>query len=112
MELLRPDQQRAATLTLAEAFANDPLLEIVAPDPGRRAKVRPAFMAVPMAFGMRYGRVCAKDDASAVAIWLHPGSGPISVGRTAGRRPMLVSWPPLRSIIGLSSCSTVLAIGG
>jgi hypothetical protein len=41
VEPLRPDQQRAAAPTLAEAFATDPLLEIVAPDPVRRAKVGP-----------------------------------------------------------------------
>jgi hypothetical protein len=46
VEPLRPDQQRAATAASAEAFANDPLLEVVAPDPVRRAKVGPAFMAV------------------------------------------------------------------
>ena len=34
MEPLRPDQQRAATLTLAEAFATDALLELLAPDAG------------------------------------------------------------------------------
>src|SRR3972149_4616266 len=33
MEPLRPDQQRAATLTLAEAFATDALLELLAPAP-------------------------------------------------------------------------------
>ena len=41
MEPLRPDQQHAATLTLAEAFATDPLLEIPAPDPARRVKLGP-----------------------------------------------------------------------
>lgn len=81
MEPLRPDQQRAATLTLAEAFANDPLLEIAAPDPVRRERVGPAFLGVPLAYGMRYGRVWTNDDASAVAIWLHPESGPMSTPR-------------------------------
>jgi ribosomal protein S18 acetylase RimI-like enzyme len=81
VELLRPDQERAATLTLAEACANDPLLEIVAPDPARRLKVGAAFLAVPLAYGMRYGKVWSNDDASAVAVWLHPESGPMSMPR-------------------------------
>jgi len=38
VEPLRPHQQRAAALTLAEAFASDPLFEILAPDPARRVK--------------------------------------------------------------------------
>jgi ribosomal protein S18 acetylase RimI-like enzyme len=81
VERLRPDQQRAAALTLAEAFANDPLLEILAPDPVRRAKLGRPMMGVLLAYGMRYGRVWANDDASAVAIWLHPESGPMTMPR-------------------------------
>ncbi len=46
MESPRPDQQRAATLTLAEAFATDPLLEILAPDPARRVKLGDDLRAV------------------------------------------------------------------
>jgi ribosomal protein S18 acetylase RimI-like enzyme len=81
VEPLRPDQQRAASLTLAEAFANDPLLEILAPDPARRVKLGPLMMGVLLAYGMRYGRVWSNDDASAVAIWLHPESGPMKMPR-------------------------------
>ena len=81
MEPLRPDQQRAAALTLAEAFSADPLLEILAPDPARRVKLGPSMMAVLLAYGLRYGHVWADDDASAVAIWLHPESGPMTMRR-------------------------------
>jgi ribosomal protein S18 acetylase RimI-like enzyme len=81
VEPLRPDQQRAATLTLAEAFANDPLLEILAPDPARRVKLGSPMMSMLLAYGMRYGQVWSTDDASAVAIWLHPESGPMTMAR-------------------------------
>jgi ribosomal protein S18 acetylase RimI-like enzyme len=81
VERLRPDQQRAAALTLAEAFANDPLLEILAPDPVRRAKLGRPMMSVLLAYGVRYGQVWSNDDASAVAIWLHPESGPMTMPR-------------------------------
>jgi ribosomal protein S18 acetylase RimI-like enzyme len=81
VEPLRPDQQRSAALTLAEAFANDPLLEILAPDPERRVMLGASMMEVLLAYGVRYGRVWSNDDASAVAIWLHPESGPMSIPR-------------------------------
>lgn len=81
MERLRSDQQRAATRTLAEAFADDPLLKLIAPDPARRAKIGPKFLAPVLAYGMRHGRVWANEDASAVAIWLHPESGPMTMPR-------------------------------
>jgi ribosomal protein S18 acetylase RimI-like enzyme len=81
VEPLRPDQQRAAALTLAEAFSNDPLFEILAPDPERRERIGPPMMEVLLAYGMRYGQVWANEDASAVAIWLHPDSGPMSMPR-------------------------------
>jgi ribosomal protein S18 acetylase RimI-like enzyme len=81
VEPLRPSQQREAALTLAEAFAADPLLEILAPDPARREKLGPPMMGVLLAYGLRYGRVWANDDASAVAIWVHPESGPMTMPR-------------------------------
>jgi ribosomal protein S18 acetylase RimI-like enzyme len=81
VEPLRPSQQRDAALTLAEAFAADPLLEILAPDPDRRVKLGPRMMGVLLAYGLRYGRVWANDDASAVAIWLHPQGGPVTMPR-------------------------------
>ena len=78
MEPLRPDQQRAAALTLAEAFASDPLLEILAPDPARRVKLGPPMMGVLLAYGMLYGRVWANGDASAPSrlIAQHPAIHP------------------------------------
>lgn len=81
MKPLHPDRHGEAALTLAEAFARDPLFEILAPDPARRVKLGPPMMSVLLAYGMRYGRVWASDDASAVAIWLHPESGPMTMPR-------------------------------
>lgn len=39
------------------------------------------MMGVLLAYGMRYGRVWANEDASAVAIWLHPENGPMKMPR-------------------------------
>ena len=79
MELLRPDKRDAAVQTLGEAFTDDPLIAIAAPDPAKRAKVSHAFMAGPVDYGMRYGRVWAHDDASPSL----PGFDPNFIGDTA-----------------------------
>ncbi|HET6745448.1 MAG TPA: GNAT family N-acetyltransferase [Candidatus Limnocylindria bacterium] len=44
-------------------------------------KLGPPMMGVLLAYGMRYGQVWSNDDASAVAIWLHPESGPMKMRR-------------------------------
>jgi ribosomal protein S18 acetylase RimI-like enzyme len=107
VEPLRPDQQRAAALTLAEAFVNDPLLEIVAPDPVRRVKLGPPMTGVLLAYGTRYGRVWANDDASAVAIWLHPESGPMRMPRML--RAGMWRAPFMLGLEGMSRMSKAMA---
>jgi ribosomal protein S18 acetylase RimI-like enzyme len=81
MELLRPDQVKAAANTLAEAFWDDPLMQIVAPNEKRRASVGPWFFAKAIAYGMRWGGVSCSDDVSAVAVWFPPGNTEITPGR-------------------------------
>ena len=81
MDDLRPERRAAALQTIVEAFADDPLLAIIAPDPVKRARIAPAFLDLSLAYGLRYGQVWANDDASAVAIWIHPESGSISTIR-------------------------------
>ena len=39
------------------------------------------MMSALLEYGMRYGHVWSNDDASAVAIWLHPESGPMTMPR-------------------------------
>jgi len=43
MQLIRPDQLEAAVGTLAEAFWDEPLMQIVAPNESKRAEVCPWF---------------------------------------------------------------------
>jgi ribosomal protein S18 acetylase RimI-like enzyme len=38
-------------------------------------------MSVLLAYGIRYGQAWSNPDASAVAIWLHPESGPMTMPR-------------------------------
>ena len=81
MEVLRPDQLEAGAKTLAEAFWDDPLMHIVAPNESKRATVAPWFFAKAIAYGMRWGEVSCNDDASAVAVWFPPGSTDVTLGR-------------------------------
>lgn len=81
MDLIRRDQKQAAARTLAEAFWDDPLLQILEPDVGKRASVGAWFFGRAVEYGLRWGRVWGNDDASAVAIWLPPGSTELTPGR-------------------------------
>jgi ribosomal protein S18 acetylase RimI-like enzyme len=71
----------AAAATLGEAFFDDPLLQIVAPDEATRRRWGPWFMSLPLQYGLRWGEVWATDDTSAVAVWVPPGSGELGLGR-------------------------------
>src|SRR2546426_11598207 len=123
MELVRSDQVEAAANTLAEAFWDDPLMQIVAPNEKKRTIVAPWFFAKSIAYGLRWGEVSSNDDASAVAIWFPPGNTDITLGRMlrvgmgalplrAGSmdfcdscalcRPWRSSTRPLRDLIGTS----------
>ena len=81
MEVVRSDQVEVAANTLAEAFFDDPLMHIVAPNEKKRTIVAPWFFAKSIAYGLRWGEVSCNDDASAVAIWFPPGNTDITLGR-------------------------------
>ncbi len=81
MEIVRPDQLEAAAKTLADAFWDDPLMHIVAPNEKKRAAVGPWFFARSIAYGMRWGEASCNDDASAVAVWFPPGKTDLTAGR-------------------------------
>jgi ribosomal protein S18 acetylase RimI-like enzyme len=74
MELIRPDQRDAAAGSLAEAFHDDGLLQLLAPDERRRPGVGRWFFGVSVDYGMRWGRIWVNEDASAVSVWLPPDS--------------------------------------
>jgi len=81
IDTIRPDQIEAAAKTLAEAFWDDPLMHIVAPNENKRAAVGPWFFSKSIAYGMRWGEASCNDDVSAVAIWFPPGNTDITPGR-------------------------------
>jgi ribosomal protein S18 acetylase RimI-like enzyme len=78
VELIRADQREAAARTLAEAFFDDPLMQIIAPDASRRSRVGPWFFSTAVAYGERWGEVSCNGDASAVAVWFPPGNTDLS----------------------------------
>jgi ribosomal protein S18 acetylase RimI-like enzyme len=102
MDIIRSDQRDAATDTLAEAFREDPLMHILAPDEERRFDVGRWFFGVTVDYGMRWGRVWVNEESSAVSVWLPPettwsagrsfrvgmGAFPIRVGVRAMARVM------------------------
>lgn len=83
MPIQRLDVQHAsaAAATLSEAFFDDPLLQIVAPDEATRRRWGTWFMSLPLEYGLRWGQVWGNEDASAVAVWVPPDSGAMSLGR-------------------------------
>ena len=83
MSIQRLDARHAdaAAATLGEAFFDDPLLQIVAPDEATRRRWGSWFMSLPLQYGFRWGEVWATDDVSAVAVWVPPDSGDMGLGR-------------------------------
>ena len=53
-----------AAATLGEAFFDDPLLLIVAPDEAKRRRWATWFMSLPLHYGLRWGEVWSNDDRS------------------------------------------------
>jgi ribosomal protein S18 acetylase RimI-like enzyme len=102
---LRPDQREAAAETLAAAFLDDPLLELLAPDPARRASVGRWFFRTQVDYGQRWGHVWAAGDVAAVSVWLPPGTrfDPLrSLCVGMGAFPFRVGWRPMRRVIGIA----------
>lgn len=81
IQRLNARQADAAAATLSEAFFDDPLLQIVAPDEAARRRWGPWFMSGIVQYGLRWGDVSCIDGTSAVAVWVPPGSGEMSLGR-------------------------------
>lgn len=81
MELIKANLKDDAARTLAEAFRDDPLMQIIAPNERKRPSVSEWFFSKAIGYGMRWGEVSCNDDASAVAVWLTPGNTEMSPGR-------------------------------
>lgn len=60
---------------MSEAFVDDPLLQIVAPNAATRRRWAPWFMGLPLRNGRRRGEAWDNEDVTAVAVCMPPGSG-------------------------------------
>jgi ribosomal protein S18 acetylase RimI-like enzyme len=79
MDRLKPNQAAAAASTLAQAFSDDPLMHILAPDEKRRVDVGRWFFGTTINYGLRYqAELWCDQDASAAAIWFPPGHTDLS----------------------------------
>lgn len=92
--LIRSDVP-AAGRCLARAFANDPLMVHLLPDPQRRDRMLRGFCTLIVRHGTRYGQAYGVGDAiHGVAVWLPPAEAQASLLRllyTGGwRLPLLV----------------------
>jgi ribosomal protein S18 acetylase RimI-like enzyme len=74
MDTLRPDQLEAAIETLSEAFHDDPLAHLMAPNESGRRDANRAMGRFVVRYGLGWGRAWTNEDVSAVAIWLPPGA--------------------------------------
>lgn len=78
VQKLQAEQVEAAASTLALAFHDDPLLQILQPDEAKRPAVGRWFLGAFVRYGLPFGQVWANGDASAVAVWLPPGKTDVS----------------------------------
>lgn len=81
MEPITDAKMTPAIAAMAAAFYDDPLMDVMAPDPERRLKVGPWFFNIGLKYGRRWGHVWCNEDASAVAAWLPPDEASMSLGR-------------------------------
>jgi len=79
MKRIGADQTKAAATTLAVAFHDDPLFQLIQPDPARRRRTGTWFMGTAVKYGLQNGEVWSNDDASAVAVWFPPGKTDLSM---------------------------------
>jgi ribosomal protein S18 acetylase RimI-like enzyme len=112
MDLIRPDQVEASADTLAEAFRDDPLLEILQPDGHKRPRVGRWVMSTVVRYGTRGGQVWGNEDVSAVAIWLPPDGTDVSIGGMIragfGALPLKVGIRGVKRFMRLMSASEPL----
>jgi GNAT superfamily N-acetyltransferase len=79
IDRLGPDDRRAAVVTLANAFHNDPLFNFLVPNLRSQSRALLTFMGSLLADGRPFGEVwVAREEraVTAVSVWLPPGTFP------------------------------------
>jgi ribosomal protein S18 acetylase RimI-like enzyme len=70
-EVAAKDHERAVA-TIGAAFESDPMFEWMFPVPETRPNLARVFAAVPVRYGLRFGRLTGSGETRAVAIWIPP----------------------------------------
>jgi len=102
---MKPDQFHQANSTLAQAFADYPLVSHLFPQPDKRARVLPHWAGYPLQYASRYGLIYTTPGAEGVAVWIDPQNTNMSIPRHI-RSGMLTL--PLR--VGLGTFRRMMAV--
>lgn len=78
MNLVKQDQIIPLSVTLANAFRNDPLQCYVFPDPKERAEKSPAHFEAVLRYGYSFGEVYCSGNLEGAVVWLKPGETEIT----------------------------------
>ena len=70
-----------ASLTLARAFQNDPMMRFLLPDDVERARTLPWFLGTVVRYCRAFGEVHVSAEGDAVACWLTPGNTTVTPRR-------------------------------
>ncbi len=103
IERLGWDQLDRAALTLARAFASDPMFIWMFPNSRGRARSIGLLSRFQLEFGLRYGHATESNDGMATAVWIPPG-GAMTMGRMVRcgllTLPLRIGWRPVAKFIG------------
>ncbi len=107
MEPMTDAQVKPAIETFAAAFFNDPLMDIMSPDPKRRHAVSSWFFNVGIKYGRRWGHVWCNEDATAGAVWFPPEDSHLKINRFVrcgfGAAPFKLGIRPLMTMLSTLS---------
>jgi ribosomal protein S18 acetylase RimI-like enzyme len=93
VEPLHRGQARGAGALLAESHGHYPAFRHAIPDPQRRRRLLRAFMAASVRDAAEHGHALAahgEDGPLGVALWMPPGTFPLSAARKARMTPALL----------------------
>lgn len=89
---LNKSHAKPAVDVLVKAFWDYPLFRYYFPDEQERAKIAPYFLSFAVFSGIRYGEVYATSpNLEGVAVWMPPGSYPLSFWRYLRSIPLSVT---------------------
>jgi len=92
---------------LSRAFHDDPVMEWLFPDPGRRPRWTKTFFEVRMRQLIRQEEIWATGDSSGAALWAQPDRWKLSSGETASMLVKIARGVGRRTFRGLRGLSLI-----